>query len=172
MAKLIIFEEFEDADTIFEDFDLTAVQRMLIGSSHDCELVLESPDIDPTHASLELRDRHWILQDLGSPGGTVVNGQEIAGPYRLHHQDLIELGHIKIKFDAEEEVQDEPAAADEPLSESEPAPMRGRVWFAGVAGGTLAVIFFILLLLIVADYLGLLEITDLLPPWLGLVDML
>jgi hypothetical protein len=45
--------------------------------------------------------------------------------------------------------------------------MRGRVWFAGVAGVTLAIVFIIVFLLIVADYLDLIQITDLLPPWFG-----
>jgi hypothetical protein len=36
--------------------------------------------------------------------------------------------------------------------------MRGRVWFAGVAGITLLAIFVILVLLLFADYLGVMEI--------------
>ena len=42
----------------------------------------------------------------------------------------------------------------------------GRIWFATLAGGTLAVIFIILFLLIVADFLGVIKITELIP-WLG-----
>nr|BAL57558.1 FHA domain-containing protein [uncultured Chloroflexota bacterium] len=159
MAKLIIYEDLNDTETIFEDFELVT-SRILIGSSHDNHLVLDTPEVDPTHASLELRDEHWVLQDLGGPGGTVVNGQHIAGPYRLKDGDLIELGGVKMRFQA-----------DEPTVETEPVPaevhLSGRVWFATIAGGTLAIIFIILLLLIIADYLGFLRIVDLIPFWSG-----
>ncbi|MCB0225491.1 MAG: FHA domain-containing protein, partial [Anaerolineae bacterium] len=62
MAKLVIYEEIEGAETIFEDFQLSA-HRILIGSSEDNNLVLDIPDIDPTHASLEFRNDHWVIQD-------------------------------------------------------------------------------------------------------------
>jgi hypothetical protein len=162
MAKLVIFEDYANGDPIFEDFDLTAHQ-ILIGSGRDNDLVLEAPDIDPTHASLEWRQAFWILQDLGGPGGTVVNGTEIAGPFQLHHGDLIELGHVKLRFEDSESPVEVAETPSSPLAEAE-APMRGRVWFAGVAGITLVVILLILLLLFLADYLGFLEVFDLLPP--------
>jgi hypothetical protein len=167
LAKLIIYDEVAGEDTIFEDFELLT-NRILIGSSPDNQLVLEAPDIDPAHASLELRHDHWILQDLGGPGGTAVNGVTIDGPYYLQHDDLVELGHIRLRFrDIEPEVEIEPEPVDElPPSYPDP-PVRGRVWFAKVASNTVVVIVMILLLLIIAHYLGLMNMADLLPPWLG-----
>jgi pSer/pThr/pTyr-binding forkhead associated (FHA) protein len=143
-------------------FDLS-VNRILIGSDEDNHLILVSPDIDPMHASLELRDDDWILQDLGGPGGTLVNGQLIEGPFRLSHNDLIELGQIKLKFDdgfglAEEEEPEELAEA-QPLPPREEYPS-GRLWFTKVALVTLIVI---LVILVAAQYLGLVAVTDLLP---------
>lgn len=165
MAKLIIYEEIPGEETVFEDFELL-LNRILIGSSVDNQLVLEAPDIDPAHASLELRYDHWVLQDLGAPGGTAVNGAEIFGPYHLQHGDLIELGSIKLKFQ-ENELQPEPepdqSAADEETQEA--APMKGRVWFTQVAGITLLIILFIIFLVVVGDYLNLVNMSDLLPHW-------
>lgn len=164
MAKLIIYENSDDEETVIEDFELTA-QRILIGSGPDNELILDAPDVHTSHASLELRSNAWVLQDLGGPGGTSANGQTIDGPYHLRHGDLIELGIVKIKFD------DEQAAALETrdLPPIEPVPVevaiKGRHWFAAMAGITLVIIFFILLLLIVGDYMGMLKISDLLPFW-------
>ncbi|MFN8455445.1 MAG: FHA domain-containing protein [Anaerolineae bacterium] len=167
MAKLIIYEEIPNAEIVFEDFELLT-HRILIGSSPDNQLVLEAPEIDPAHASLELRYDHWVLQDLGAPGGTAVNGVEIFGPYALQHGDLIELGSIKLKFQ-ENEIQTD---SNLPLSdevvedeELEDQPMRGRVWFTQVAGITLVLILFIVLLLVVGDYLNLVHLSDLLPHW-------
>lgn len=166
MAKLIIYEEIPGEETVFEDFELF-INRILIGSSPDNQLVLEAPDIDPTHASMELRYDHWVLQDLGAPGGTAVNGVEIFGPYHLQHGDLIELGSIKLRFQ-EHEIQAEsdlslPAEVEE--EEPEDQPMRGRVWFTQVAGITLIIILLIVLLVVVGDYLNLVHMRDLLPHW-------
>jgi pSer/pThr/pTyr-binding forkhead associated (FHA) protein len=165
VAKLIIYEEIDGADTVFEMFDLS-VSRILIGSDPDNHLILEAPDVDAAHASLELRNNAWVLQDLGGPGGTHVNGQRIEGPYPLHHHDLIGLGQIKIQFqeyDNELEPEVTPSKATTSSGEAHPSD---RLWFATIAGGTIALIFIILLLLVVADYLGVIKIADLLPPWL------
>lgn len=164
MAKLVIFEEFEDDEPIAEEFDLSAHQ-ILIGSGPDNDLVLEAPDIDPTHASLELRHQSWVLQDLGGPGGTVVNGIEIQGPFQLHHGDLIELNQVKLRFEVDAPPKEAGDYPNEETKEPEIQPIRGRVWFASVAGATLTVVLIILLLLFLADLLGLLEMTDLLPAW-------
>jgi hypothetical protein len=166
MAKLIIYEEIEGEEPVFETFDL-ATSHVLIGSAPENHLILEAPEIDPAHASLELRNDAWILQDLGGPGGTGVNGHLIEGPYRLQHRDLIELGQVKMEFQ-----EFDGGTAPEETTTSAPAKrpgethISGRVWFATVAGGTVALIFIILFLLIVADYLDVIKIIDLLPPWL------
>jgi pSer/pThr/pTyr-binding forkhead associated (FHA) protein len=167
LAKLVIYEE-ADEETVFEDFELLS-NRILIGSSPDNQLVLDTPDIDPAHASLELRHDHWILQDLGGPGGTAVNGMTIEGPYYLQHNDLIELAHIKIRFrDLEPGGEIEPKPVEEEEAHPDPEPVvKGRVWFAKVAAGTAAVIFLILLILVIGHYAGLLNMADLLPPWLS-----
>ena len=168
MAKLVIYQIIDGKETPVEDFELVT-QRLLIGSGPDNDLVLELAEVEPIHASMELRNEYWVLQDMGGPGGTAVNGVEIAGPFRLHHSDVIELGRmVRLKFQesgaATEDSQTATAAAEDRLVQP---PMRGRVWFAGVAGVTLAIIFIIVFLLIVADYLDLIQITDLLPPWFG-----
>ena len=86
MARLIIYENSNGESPIFETFEL-ATTRILIGSDPDNNLILQAPSIDPSHASLELRNDSWVLQDLGGPGGTDVNGQLIAGPYQLSHNE-------------------------------------------------------------------------------------
>jgi hypothetical protein len=165
MAKLIIYEEFDEEETIIEDFELIA-QRILIGSGPDNGLVLEAIDVAPAHASLELRQEQWVLQDLGSPTGTHVNGRLVEGPLALHDNDLIALGSVKIRFHTDEvDVVSEPIEVEEDLPEPE-VHIKGRVWFAAIAGSTVAIIFIILFILIVADYLGVLRLANLLP-WFG-----
>ena len=168
MARLVIYEEEDANKTIFEVFELS-VPRVLIGSSMDNELVLETPEVDAGHASLELRHDQWVLQDLGSSRGTKVNASIVSGPHFLRHNDLIEIGNVKIRFqemddqiNIEEVKKEEEDEEDEDPADEGPH-LSGRVWFATVAGVTAAVLFIILLLLIVADYLDLLNMADLLP---------
>jgi hypothetical protein len=52
---------------------------------------------------------------------------------------------------------------DVPVVAEPEKPMSGRIWFAGMAGFTLAVFFVVLFLLIVAHLLGVMDITNLLP---------
>jgi predicted component of type VI protein secretion system len=166
VAKLVIYEEIKGQETVFEDFEFL-VNRILIGSAPENHLVLDSPDIAAVHASLELRHEDWVLQDLGGATGTQVNQNLIDGPYRLQHGDFIELGHIKMKFEdqGEAEVEEEEEFSPETTMPQEGASISGGVWLATLAGGTLAFIFIILFLLIVADILGVIKINDLLP-WL------
>ncbi|MCB0190532.1 MAG: FHA domain-containing protein [Anaerolineae bacterium] len=167
MARLIIYEESEHSESVFETFELSST-RILIGSDPDNNLVLQSPEVDSSHASLELRNNLWVLQDLGGPGGTGVNGRLIQGPYYLFHNDMIELGQIRLNFqekepEAEKQPEEIIPAVPPPMAKVDTKPVKGRVWFAFIAGGTLGIIFVIMFLLIVADFLNVIEISDLLP---------
>lgn len=166
MARLVIYEELDTDDTVFETFELSS-SRILIGSDHDNHLVLDMPDVDTTHASLELRDNHWFLQDLGGPGGTAVNGQEIEGPYMLRNNDVVELSFIKMRFENKDRgvTQDFPREAPEEEQKlPDERPPSGRLWFVGLAILTIGTIIVILILMAVAHFLGLISLGDLLPP--------
>jgi DNA-binding NtrC family response regulator len=50
------------------------------------------------HARLSRNGAGWVLEDLESKNGSVLNGQRVAGQRRLGHGDLIELGHTFLLF--------------------------------------------------------------------------
>jgi DNA-binding NtrC family response regulator len=50
------------------------------------------------HARLVRSGTGWMLEDLESKNGSVLNGQRVAGQKRLGHGDLIELGHTFLLF--------------------------------------------------------------------------
>ena len=56
--------------------------------------------------SLDLAGDAVIVTDLGSSGGTRVNGDEISGPSVLHHGDTVSFGPVPAQFE-------DPAAAAE-----------------------------------------------------------
>jgi pSer/pThr/pTyr-binding forkhead associated (FHA) protein len=62
-----------------------------LGASPDNEFRVETSDVSARHARvLRLDDAFWI-EDLGSGGGTFINGERVEKS-RLHHLDVITLG--------------------------------------------------------------------------------
>ena len=46
--------------------------RLVIGRSTDCDVILRSKDVSSRHAQLMVRDKICWLQDLGSTNGTLI----------------------------------------------------------------------------------------------------
>jgi len=90
--------------------------RTVIGRSDDCGVILRDEDIDPAHASIEARGNRWVLQDLGAPGGTWVNEEEVVTPRRIVDDDVIRLNQVIMVFDEDRKP---PAPSSAPLNNSE-----------------------------------------------------
>lgn len=65
--------------------------RILIGRSRRCEIVLHSDIVSPEHATLRLTGEGWIVEDLGSPHGTLHNGTRV-GRAVLKPSDTLKFG--------------------------------------------------------------------------------
>lgn len=70
----------------------SVTQATLIGQDPNADVVIADSDVAPQHASLVLADDGVIVEDLGSTGGTFVNGSRITGPRRLQVGDRIQVG--------------------------------------------------------------------------------
>jgi hypothetical protein len=46
---------------------------LLVGRHLGCDIVLDDLSVSRRHARLRFRDGHWVLQDLQSTNGTLVN---------------------------------------------------------------------------------------------------
>ncbi len=79
-----------------EEVDLQT-RRITIGRSPHNTLVLPDESVDAAHASLEQRGDRWILQDLGTPGGTWLNDDVINKPCSVFGGDVIMLGKIRVE---------------------------------------------------------------------------
>src|SRR4051794_4444138 len=65
----------------------------LIGCGPDCHLVVNRPLVASHHCRLARHaDGVVVLEDLGSPGGTFVNGRRITGATRVTPGDVVMLG--------------------------------------------------------------------------------
>ncbi|HTY97620.1 MAG TPA: DUF3662 and FHA domain-containing protein [Solirubrobacteraceae bacterium] len=70
-----------------------------IGRSRDCAIVLEDAGVSRQHAELRPDDDGWIVADLGSTNGVLLNGHRIRGPQPLQDGDRLELGSTEVVFE-------------------------------------------------------------------------
>lgn len=91
----------------------TSVMR--IGRALDNDLILEERQISRYHAQLRQRYGRYILQDLGSSGGTMVNGfpiQEIV----LRPGDMISLSGVDLIYVESEPLEPQERGHTRPIS--------------------------------------------------------
>ena len=73
--------------------------RFTLGRSGANELCYpDEAGLSRQHLSLERAGTDWVLRDLGSKNGTLVNGTRIDGPHTLEPADRITAGHIAIEM--------------------------------------------------------------------------
>ena len=110
MAKLI----FQSGPLAGKDVELpTGVYN--IGRKEDCDLVIPNQVVSSHHATIEPKNGQWILSDLDSANGTLVNGQKIKTT-QLKHGDTMEIGGIRMGVILVER----PAAAKPPVAPVSP----------------------------------------------------
>ncbi len=66
----------------------------ILGSSSDCDLVVNQPVVSGRHCQLSLYGQQYVLEDLGSTNGTYVNGYALQAnaPVMVSPTDKITLG--------------------------------------------------------------------------------
>lgn len=69
-----------------------------IGRDPASDIVLADPAVESIHAHLELSLGNWYLRDLGSGGGTWVEGDSVDVPKRLESGERISLGQSELVF--------------------------------------------------------------------------
>jgi hypothetical protein len=72
--------------------------ELLIGRHYSCDIVLADPSVSRRHARVIFRDGGWIIQDLASTNGTMVNGA-IVGRCALQPGDRLVLGNEPLRVD-------------------------------------------------------------------------
>ncbi|MGW6194799.1 FHA domain-containing protein [Kribbella sp. NPDC055110] len=82
--------------------------RMTVGRLPSCEVRFDDPYLSRTHAALWQRGGADYVEDLGSVGGTFVNGEAITMPRRLYPGDRIAFADLRLRYSPGEGA---PAAA-------------------------------------------------------------
>lgn len=93
----------------------------IIGRGKNCDVFLNYPSISRQHAALcRGEDGAWTVYDLGSKGGTQVNGQSVEASAPVELGDTITLGGVPLVFlpqtVAEREALEERRRAERPAA--------------------------------------------------------
>lgn len=94
-----------------------------LGRDAACEIVLADPRVSRRHARVRVEGDALLIEDLGSTGGTFVNGGRIAQPTRLAPGDVVLVGDTELR------VMPLPAAAPTVMAaavEGPESPSAGR----------------------------------------------
>lgn len=75
-----------------------ATEELTVGRHARCEVVLEDPTVSRRHVRLLYRDGQWVLQDLESTNGTLVNGARV-GRCQLRPGDAVDVGDVRLVVD-------------------------------------------------------------------------
>jgi pSer/pThr/pTyr-binding forkhead associated (FHA) protein len=76
-----------------------ASDYLTVGREPTCDVRLDDPHVSRTHAALERRGGTVYVQDLGSSGGTFVNGNR-ATSAELRQGDVVEFATVRARFEA------------------------------------------------------------------------
>lgn len=71
---------------------------VVIGRMSTSDVVLADPNVSRRHAELRREDGRWVLVDLGSTNGTVVNGK-LAREHDLTDGDRLSFGTSELRFE-------------------------------------------------------------------------
>jgi hypothetical protein len=84
--------------------------RILVGRGAGNDIVLVEPSVSKLHACLRpTPDGDWLVQDLGSANGTIVDGRRLGAtsdPAPLRNGVLLQLGRQLCEFIASDELYD------------------------------------------------------------------
>ncbi len=75
--------------------------RLVIGRSSDADLSFEDPTISRHHAAIEFRGGAFVLEDLDSANGILVDGDPIQ-VHELAHGERFQCGNLHFQFVLEE----------------------------------------------------------------------
>jgi hypothetical protein len=73
---------------------------LAIGRLPECAVVVTDPNVSRRHAEVRQAASGFVVVDLGSTNGTLVNGIRIAGEQVLRDGDIISVGTTQLRFEA------------------------------------------------------------------------
>src|SRR5712691_2372875 len=101
--KLVALEGFSPG----AEYDLGPVP-LTFGRAPASSVILDDDDVSREHCRIRASGDGYLIEDLGSRNGTILNGREIMEPTHLRPGDLIVVG--RALFEVRESAPARPAA--------------------------------------------------------------
>lgn len=81
-------------------FEIEIVDRVVLGSDPAVSHLVFEPEsgLDPAHCEICFEAGIISIRDLGSSGGTYLNGVRLVGPRQIEGQDILAIGDIELKI--------------------------------------------------------------------------
>jgi len=73
-------------------------RKTTIGRAPQNDIVLMTPSVSRQHSEVEYSGNQWILRDMGSAKGTMLNGNVVEGESPLLAGDVIKISQTVLKF--------------------------------------------------------------------------
>ncbi|MEG0979858.1 MAG: FHA domain-containing protein [Oscillospiraceae bacterium] len=81
-----------------ESFLLDDLQTCLIGRSDEAHIQIDFPSVSRSHALLSRQGEKWLVEDLDSTCGTLLNNQKLSQVKKLKDGDVIDIAGITMIF--------------------------------------------------------------------------
>jgi phosphoserine phosphatase RsbU/P len=73
-------------------------QRSVLGRHPDCDIILDQGAVSRQHAQITFIEGEYVIEDLKSRNGTLVNGQLVLTPQPLHDGDEVKICDHTLAF--------------------------------------------------------------------------
>ncbi len=84
--------------------------KVIVGRDDSCDVLIEDSEASRNHCRIELTPAGFVLSDLGSSNGTMVNGRPVT-EHPMRDGDEVAIGVCRIKFHDPDEAERLAAAA-------------------------------------------------------------
>lgn len=76
---------------------ITIRDEVTFGRREDNTLVLEDPYVSSYHFKIFPKDERYVIEDLGSTNGTLLNSEKLTMKTYLRREDVIRVGNLSLK---------------------------------------------------------------------------
>jgi predicted component of type VI protein secretion system len=92
MPYIVVNSDHQDVDCRELDGPL------VIGRAPECQVSVRDILLSRRHCRIEKSPQGWLLIDLGSKNGTVINGERLIAPRLLNNNDVVRMGRSQLAF--------------------------------------------------------------------------
>src|SRR5689334_8874813 len=95
MGGRVLFRDSQGRDGAV-DLDPNGI--VYVGRGLDCAIRTDDAMVSRKHSQIRMEGGRYIVEDLGSANGTLVNNNRIAGKQVLTHNDVVQCGSLYCRY--------------------------------------------------------------------------